>query len=480
MQSLTDSSTFIGGQYATTLYEWDPKWDFVTRITPPEGDFTLMAYDPNNGNRLWQEDARGITTRVNFTYWTTGAKAGLLRHVDPPPIGSPYEYDYDSTRANLSRAVTPLGFETFTYQDALGRDTLVVFPIDGSNTQKQGASFDFMNRVTQSRSIGPSLSYWIEPVGNQTVPAETLFVDNQYDEEGNPTSVVRYQQDLLGASDYGYDLANRRTRERHENRRDSTVYDPAGNPVRQITARGDTIRLTYDVLHRLTQRVVPQVNYAQTLCAEHDIPIPECPSWWVFPYYPNDGGTGLLIPADTARFWYNAIGLADSAHNRYARIKRTYNLNGTLTTDSLRLRRYDNFSGSLCTTHVYGLALSYDRNGRRTGLTYPSNLAPVGAQPVAYTYATHGALGTVRNVLGNVYRFTCDAQNRQDSLVFPGGGLTRLVYDADGRLAKRVESTAILGLHQDTLTYDRRGRIATSTTQPAGSMGPRSRTTIPA
>jgi RHS repeat-associated protein len=470
LQSLTDSSTYIGGQYATTTYEWDPKWDFVTRITPPEGDFSLMAYDQSNGNRLWQEDARGSATRVNFSYWTTGAKTGLLRFVDPP-LTAAHEYDYDATRANLWRALTPLGFETLTYQDALGRDTLTVSPIDGSNTQKQRVTFDSMNRVTATSSIGPSLSYWIDLVGNQTVPAETLFVDNQYDEEGNLTSVVRYQQDLLGASDYGYDLADRRTRERHENRRDSTVYDAAGNPVRQITARGDTIRLTYDVLNRLIQRVVPQVNYAQTLCAEHDISIPECPSWWVFPYYPNDGGTGLLIPADTARFWYNVMGQVDSAHNRYAKIRRTYNVNGTLGTDSLRLRRYDNFSGSLWTTHVYGLSLSYDRNGRRTGVTYPSNLAPAGAQPVAYTYATHGPLGTVRSVLGNVYRFTYDAQNRQDSLVFPGGGLTRLIYDADGRLAKRSESTSMVGLHVDTLSYDRRGRITTSTTQPGGSMG---------
>lgn len=35
---VTDSSS-VSATYATTSYVWDPKWDEVTRITRPEGDF---------------------------------------------------------------------------------------------------------------------------------------------------------------------------------------------------------------------------------------------------------------------------------------------------------------------------------------------------------------------------------------------------------------------------------------------------------
>ncbi|MFQ5705769.1 MAG: hypothetical protein ACE5HT_17365, partial [Gemmatimonadales bacterium] len=92
----TDSST-----NATTRYTWDPKWDFSTSVIPPEGDRVDMAYDATTGNRLWQDDARGQTSRVTFSYWTTGNKGGLLRYVDGP-LEPASEIDYDALGNVLS------------------------------------------------------------------------------------------------------------------------------------------------------------------------------------------------------------------------------------------------------------------------------------------------------------------------------------------------------------------------------------------
>ena len=82
MTSTTDSSTFrdeLGGRvYATTRYDWDLAWSSVTRVELPEGEITEIAYDPANGNRLWQQDGRGLASKVNFDYWLAGSGARLL------------------------------------------------------------------------------------------------------------------------------------------------------------------------------------------------------------------------------------------------------------------------------------------------------------------------------------------------------------------------------------------------------------------
>ncbi|NIS36971.1 MAG: hypothetical protein GWO04_46630, partial [Actinobacteria bacterium] len=114
------------GRNATTRYQYaDTLWpDFVTRITGPEGvastavpddDIFEFGYDPLTGNRLWQQDARGDSSRVAFRY----DALGLLRAVDAP-LTPPDSVEYDA-RGNLRRTRTPSGFVTEYLKDALGR-----------------------------------------------------------------------------------------------------------------------------------------------------------------------------------------------------------------------------------------------------------------------------------------------------------------------------------------------------------------------
>src|SRR6266581_2409783 len=64
---------------ATTRFEWDGKWDFARNIVAPESDSTVISYDTTNGNRLWEQDARGPMSRDSFFYYAAGRAAGLLR-----------------------------------------------------------------------------------------------------------------------------------------------------------------------------------------------------------------------------------------------------------------------------------------------------------------------------------------------------------------------------------------------------------------
>jgi hypothetical protein len=86
---------------------------------------------------------------------------------------------------------------------------------------------------------------------------------------------------------------------------------------------------------------VPQKSYGQQGCtgfAEGPLVGTPCPM--VFPYYPNDGGNGLIIAADTSRFVYDSFGNMTEANNRYSRIRRTYYRNGALKTDTTGIGTY--------------------------------------------------------------------------------------------------------------------------------------------
>ena len=448
------TTTISGADVAVTAFEWDGTFDFVTKITLPEEEVTEIEYDPVNGNRLSQKDGRGDSTKVTFDYYDGKNKSplGLLRTVTSPLSGTT-TVTYGN-QGNLHTVTDPLGFVTTMHKDAFGRDTLVVTPIDAAHHQLQRIVYDIMGRVDSTITIGPALG---------ALPEDRLVIANTYDLAGNLLTVTRRavpDSNLIGAviSTFEYDPANRVVLEVQHNRLTRTVYDLAGNVVQSITGRGDTLLMRYDVLNRLSRRVVPSVSYEQTGCVEHSIVQSEwfCAGGMTFPTYPNDGVGGLVLLPDTSRFTYDAVGSVLSAVNGYSWVFRTYNPDGTLATDSSRIRTYE---GTDSTTHVYGLTYDYDLNGRRTSLFHPDNLAASAAQSVQqYEYTSFGALGAVTNVLGNRYTFGYDAESRLVGLGFPGGLETR-AYDAGGRLIRRRTEAAFL-LRDDSLAYDSRSRLA--------------------
>jgi RHS repeat-associated protein len=449
-------STDSANQNATTRYAWDGKWNFATRVVPPMGDSVVIAYDAGNGNRLWQQDARGGISVVQFFYGTVG----LLDSVSLPGQTTKYRYTYDA-RWNLATARTPLGIRTRTVTDSLGRDTLVVAPIGtGSDSTRTRTIYDLIDRVTRTSTYGPRVRYTNpRSMPDSTVP-ESLVVSNTYDAEGNLTNVWRYvdQDGSLTtslATSSTYDRANRAVTVTNSGK-DSTVYDPAGNAVRTITARGHTLTMQYDALDRLIRREVPQVDYPQATCGDMGFP---SGCGFYAPLYPNFNVTALRIATRVDTFAYDVGGNLTRAWNDFARVSRTYNLDGTIATDTLRLRDY---SGTGFTTHVYGLSLGYDLNDRRTRLTHPTNIDPANAVDQLYAYTTTGALASVRSVKNNYYRFFYDAQDRLDSLKSPGGW-ERYEYDADGRRIERTDWAGSATLQHDVMSYDQRGAIATAT-----------------
>lgn len=445
--SLTDSSTRRSQTYATTSYEWDPKWDFVTNIRHAENDSTVFAYDSLTGNRVWQQDGRGSNARVYYYYYSGGVSYGLLKALRLPSesLTAIDSVSYDSS-GNLATVKSPSGYVTKYFRDAVGQDTLVVSPVStgdlgvgGSDSTRlrQYTTYDLSGRVIQLRTSGP---------GSVHNAASSSYTRSVYDPDGNVDSLLKWSvpdSNAIGSvlTTWVYDPAGRAVIEQQPGGFvDTTTFDAAGNSVSIRTRRGSPIQVKYDALNRMIQRILPPIIYSDTSGSPGE-PVGS------FPIYPNCDGTSYCMPGDTESFAYDPGGNLVIANNRDAQVSRTYTLSGLVATDTLRVRTYAELQdGGNFSTHVYGLQLSYDLDGRRTSLTHPGALAPVDStgilrETVQYLYdSAIGSLSTVTDILGNSYRITYNLDGQVDTIYSPGAVIEKREYDEEGRLSHRFIS----------------------------------------
>ncbi|MET0395795.1 MAG: PKD domain-containing protein [Longimicrobiaceae bacterium] len=481
---------------ATTSYTWDTRWDQVREIRLPEGEITSFHYG-DVGNREWQQPGPytgNDPRRVYFDYHpTTGGTApGLVRAVRTPgEAAGTYDEEtlvYD-VRGNLSATRTPLGFYTLYYTDEIGRDTLVISPTAaaaatdpavlaqaGGTGARTSIEYDLLGQEVERTRYGPPVKHRNASGEEVQTPAEKVTVWRQYDDEGNLESLKRSAEpeSAHGALTTGwrYDAAGRVIAEvAPDLKEETTVYDAAGNPKAHTTRRGRTIGMTYDELNRLRTRTIPEHSYGPTsLQVMNGLT-------FQFPFFTGsaDGnletnnGTnnpgGLVIPGDVEEFDYDEAGNLTLANNRDSRVSRTYNEDGTLRSETQRIRTY---RGSDYSKHVYELTYGYDLNGRRTSLTHPQNLAPAAATPQTYGYrAVTGQLETITDVLGNSYEYGYWNNGLLRRLTFPAQSdlAEERWYDRDGRLRHRIRSTGAGSIHSDTLYYDARGKVLSAHTQ---------------
>jgi RHS repeat-associated protein len=478
IKTSTDSSLYVTGQHAITRYQWDQKWDNVTEIIVPTGQVTHFGYDATNGNRLWQEDGRGSTSRVNFAYYTSGSGAGLLKTVTLPG-GARDSVAYDS-QGNLTKGVSAVDDTTFTVVDRIGRPTILRSPIGQGMYRSDTTYYDQASRPIRTASYGPAIN---------GAAAAQLNVQSFYNPEGALDSLKRWSTpDPAGVgtitTSWRYDLAGRRRVEvAPDLASDTTGYDPAGNPVRLVTRRGKIITMAYDAMNHLILRAVPGDTYPSrtvgiaTMSALSGFPNHP------YPYYPSDssadplwGGTGVWdykIAADTAIFAYDLMGNLLCADNNNAKVRRTYFKDGRVKTDTSKVRNWISWLFPDTTNHVYGLTYQYDLSGRLISLQHPQQLTPTpSANTARYEYdPVTGMLSAVVDPLGNRFEYTYNLRNELIRLKAPTAGITdTMSYDLAGRLLTeklRNQSTSGMRyvdsvLRQFTLTYADPERVASA------------------
>jgi RHS repeat-associated protein len=411
-----DVDVYTPGQDAVTTYAWDATWDFVTSVTAPTGEITQFGYNAATGNREWQRPGTDPARNVTFAY----GDLLLLRASQLP--GTPVSRDsiqYDSL-GNVRLTRTPLGATSYAFKDAVGRDTLVQTPLDvpGNKHVLQRIRYDISGQDTLNIALSDS------SIGR----IDSTIVRTHYDAEGNADSALTRSGPDVNAIGwvrraFAYDRANRQTW-------DSLVgsyaipmrYDPAGNLTNGGRRGGDGVAVFYDALNR------PIVRQG----------------------------------SDIARFTYDAMGNLMTANNPYARIARAYFKNGTLRADTLRLSTVE-IADSNFALHIYGQAYRYDLSGRRVWSKSPAQFQT--ADTVTYAYdPVLGALATMRDPFGNLYRCVYDLVGRPIRLTrlaqLPDSVYEVSTYDLDSRLARRVVSrgpSATL-VRRDSIVYDGRSK----------------------
>ena len=464
------------GRGVLTTYAYDDRWDAPTRVatyaveangaTSPLTGTASTEYDAA-GNAVWTQQG-DASRRVHFRYYASGPAAGQLRAVQAPATAAGTAVDslaYDAL-GNVSATVSPAGFLTLHYRDALGRDTLTITPTDSAGARtvqglldtgvRRVTRYDAMGRDTLSVTRGPALSWPSRGhLGAVTTPEQAVSVRTRYDAEGQPLEVARWATPDEAGVDvlytwFEYDAGGRKITERDSTQLQRFAYDASGNVTAWTTGRGHVITTRYDALGRATRREVPQVSYSRT-CVFSEPGTCTHP----VPRYPNGGSGGMVIPEEWTYFRYDSAGNMVHAENADAIVERAYYRNGALRTDLQRLRSY---ATADFTQHVYGVDYEYDLAGRTTAVRHPANLAG-SAQADRYTYdPLTGALRTGTDRFGNVFSFTHDAAGRLTALAGPNFTDTN-EYDLEGRTRRRLEVAAGVTLHDERFRYDGRGKV---------------------
>jgi RHS repeat-associated protein len=464
------------GRNATTSYNYDPAWpEFVSQVTMPEKEVVRFGYH-TNGLRAWEHPGTDMSRRVYYGY----NALQLVDSIDYPVVNghnAAEVFRYDQW-GNLQKTRTPLGHWTEYQNDTLGRTWKTIPPIDGVNLATTETTFDGADRPKLVTSSAPMLH------GATPGQLQRVAVENHYDNEGNVLRVDRWStpdSTRIGVitTRWDYDAAGRAIREwapdatptnSADNPRDSTVYDPAGNPSVVITRRGDTIRTRFDRINRPEWSSTSARRYASH--NDRGIPALHAPLtcahgavnyiYRPYPYYPsNYSDCSLTIPGDTTVFGYDEVGNLRRADNRSAKVRRGYYPNGLLRGDTIKVQT---LAVNDTTKHVYALGHTYDLNGRRKELHHPGQLAPVNNAVTRYTYDPQtGALAGVTDPLTNAFGFAYDDRGQLSRTSLPADASQRYAYDHDGRIT--VERTAMPKLSYGSpldsmvMQYDQRGKL---------------------
>ena len=230
---------------------------------------------------------------------------------------------------------------------------------------------------------------------------------------------------------------------------DTTMYDEAGNPRYQRSRRNLRTSFVFDELNRMTSRsadacsaptqLIGMADPARQVDARSAENLP-------YPYYPTNTTTGSYdIPSDNASFIFDPVtGLMTDANNAYAQVHRDYYANGMLKTETLKLAQWSGAGGSSPSfTHTYVTSYAYDKNGRRTSLTYPTAIAPSTSQNVVrYNYDPSGELQSVTDLLNRQFTFAYNWRGERTELKMPGAILDSLMRDDEGLLTRQSVRTS--------------------------------------
>ncbi|HXI04584.1 MAG TPA: RHS repeat-associated core domain-containing protein, partial [Candidatus Saccharimonadales bacterium] len=375
---------------------------------------SMKSYD-DLGRVDTETDPEGHAT--HYTYDPAG---NVLTVTDPLMHVTTYEYTPANRVSKVIRADT--GQTQITY-DADGNRTGVITPTGGSYKW----TYDSRNRVATQK----------DPLGNVTQFHYDL-VGNVIEQDNADGTWVRM----------AYDPMNRlRRRERSDGTWAERSYDAAGNMVRAATEK-TLLTFTYDALNRMSSETLELNGTSFTKTVQYQ-------------YDEESNLTGVTDP--TGRVLTYAYDLAGELTGVDS---TTQGVMVQITRDGYGQR------GAIAYGNGTSGTLTFDKNGRPTGIDWTAPIAQFG-----YTRDDVGAPTTVTESLGGTpetLTITRDALNRpvtSSASVAPGLRSETFGYDLNGNLVNPgTGGTTTFNLANQpvsdgvsTYAYDQRGNQASAT-----------------
>ena len=398
-------------------------------------------YDPNTGQFIQETGARSAT--IAYTYHAATGKR-LTRTVTAPGgtdwLRIAYTYDAAPHHRRTSREITA-SFDPRTYRDeyvydAAGNRLEYKRLLDDTPTYVTTTyTYDgFGDRATRTDSRGNVMAYERDPYG---------FVTREYDPAG-PNHETNYTYDTLGnrisvtnalggTTTFEYDHLRRLTKQ-SDPFGQATDYTYVGADLMQIDVGdpadgGQTVKLDYDVLHRLT--AVKMVD---------------------------DGGGDVTLET----YGYDSEGrLLKTTDGNGNSVTRTYDLLGRLAGLS------DDLSNTVTFTHDKhnNLVTVLDAESNSTTYVYDFLDRRTGAED-ALTHVTSYARDALANVTSltnanlKTTTFTYDRLGRLTQEANPLGHITQYGYDGNGNLISKVTPNEYAGAQRPIVyQYDAHNRL---------------------
>jgi RHS repeat-associated protein len=398
-----------GSRSAEKTYSYDVKGQLVAE-TDWEGHVSQKEYD-SLGRLVTQVNELAEVT--GFRYETVDAAS-----VIPGMTG----------KLAKDTVIDPLGRESFTYRDSMGRVVVEKLPAvtqfkpDGSRPKlsyERRYEYDFEGNQTKTiDEMGYEVSYTYGP-GGQRIKKITddgaggaAVFEWRYDAAGN---LIKTIDEMGGVVRYEYDDFDRKIREIQEvlpvQHLLLTDYDKAGRPVRMVDPWGFETRHEYDALGHVAKRITPS-GTTEYLYTGSGIKL-----WERSP----TGSITLTLP--------NALGEIFREVDPMGRLKEhTYDAGSRRLTSKLSWPGQSEMS--LFT------AWKYDAKGQLTEL--------------------HEAVGTP---LARISRYGYDKLGHRTTVTDPAGHITRQSYDELGRLVVDEDATGL----QRYLEYNGKGGVVAET-----------------
>ncbi|MCF4140407.1 DNRLRE domain-containing protein [Streptomyces sp. Tue 6430] len=460
-----------------TRYTWTPT-GLQLSVTDPMGARTEATYDelgrrltttaieryPSQANlvsRYTWDDASNqtaSTTPASITTTSTYNPAGEPKTVTDPAGTTRFDYDGLGRRTETTDATDR---RTTTAYDALGDVTATTDYGTGTTALRTAsAEYDAEGNRTAAISAGSKArsTYAFDALGRMTTQVEpvtttaSITTSLGYDAAGNLTRLTdgRGNKTVYTFTDWGLPESTiEPATPAHPDPADrtwTTVYDKAGQAVKELLPGGVQRERTYDGLSRLTRETGTGAEAATTTrTLEYDLAgrltaVGTADALTRNTYTYNDRGALLTAdgPGGTTSYTYNADGSMTQRTTEAGATDYTYDAAGRM--DAVR----DSITGN-------DVLYDFDPAGRPTVEQYATR--PAGA--TAYTVTAKRTYG-----YDGLGRLSTDTVTSADATTTIAS--TTYGYDLDGNLtSKRTAGTA--GAGTNTYAYDHANRLASWT-----------------